>query len=95
LALGELSSYLEAARSRGRATSLRKAVALAAKIEALLPGKSIDSLEVAESNMKLALKSLNRKMRQLDISDTNVLSLQCIPAQANKPDVTLRLFYWR
>lgn len=95
LALGELASYLEAPKSRGRATSLKKATALAAKIEALLPGKSIDCLEVAESNMKLALKSLNRKMRQLDISDTDVLSLQCIPAQANKPGVTLHLFYWK
>jgi hypothetical protein len=96
LSLGELASYLEAPpKSRGRVTSLKKATALAAKIEALLPGKSIDCLEVAESNMKLALKSLNRKMRQLDILDTDVLSLQCIPAQANKPGVTLQLFYWK
>jgi hypothetical protein len=96
LALGELAAYLEAPKSRGRATSLKKAAArLAAKIEPLLPGKSIDCLKVAESNMKLALRSLNRKMRQLDVSDTDVLSLQCIPSRANKPDVTLHLFYWK
>jgi hypothetical protein len=95
LALGELGSYLSTAADRQRETSLKKATALAAKIEALLPGKSIDCLEVAESNMKLALKSLNRKTRQLDISDTDVLSLQCIRTQANKRNVTLRLFYWK
>jgi len=95
LALGELASYLSTAVDRRRETSLKKAATLVAKIETLLPEKSIDCLEVAESNMRLALISLNQKMRQLDISDTDVLSLQCMPAQTNKRNVTLRLFYWK
>jgi translation initiation factor IF-1 len=94
LALGELASYLSTPVDQRRETSLKKAATLAAKIEALLPGKSIDCLEVAESNMKLALISLNQKMRQLDISESDVLSLQCLPAQ-DKRNVTLRLFYWK
>jgi len=89
LSLGELASYLSATRdSASRLMS-------GAKVEVLLPERNIDCLEVAESNMKLALKSLNRKLRQFDILDTDVLSVQSLPAQATKTGVTLQLFYWK
>jgi len=93
LALGELGSYLSSVVDREM--PLKEAAILAAKIEALLPAKTIDCLEVAESNMKLALRSLNQKVRQLDISDTDVLSVQCMPEETSSRNVTLRLFYWK
>jgi len=93
LALGELASYLSSAVDRK--TSLKKAAMLAARIEALLPAKTIDCVEVTESNMKLALRSLNQKIRQLDIPDTDVLSVQCTPGQTSRRNVTLRLFFWK